>query len=246
MGWTDQHHKRLLALGLITGVRSMAGPALVSYLATQGLLRGIERSRLGFLASEMACKWLGAAAVSEAMADKLPGAPGRNSLPLMTGRAAAGALVGAAVSISAGKPVAAGAALTGSVAAATSWLAYHIRTGMTQKLKLPNMLVGLAEDAAVIAGSSALMRNWSNNKLSLRQLAGAMTLANLSRQLPVAQLSKSMKLDQLHLEELPHKLHLDQLPEQIKKLPLNQLQEQVKKLPLERLPEPLKKLQNKW
>jgi|GEM_PF-2971807 len=233
MGWTDQHHKRLLALGLITGVRSMAGPALVSYLTTQGLLRGVERSRLGFLALEMTCKWLGAAAMSEALADKLPGAPGRNSLPVMAGRAAAGALVGAAVSISAGKPVAAGAALTGSVAAATSWLAYHVRTGMTQKLKLPNMLVGLAEDAAVIAGSSALMRNWSSNKLSLGHMAGALSLASLSKSASLAQLPKTLKLDQLHLEELPHKLHLDQLPEQIKKLPL------------ERLPEPLKKLQNK-
>jgi hypothetical protein len=121
--------RNVLALGAITGMRSMAGAATLA----------LERGGAGRQASV-------AFAAAEMLLDKT-GLIGNRIDPIpLAGRAVMGALVGGMAARSSQNSVVLGG-LLGSVAAlVTAYAAYHARI----RTPLPNPLAGILEDSIVI------------------------------------------------------------------------------------------------
>jgi uncharacterized membrane protein len=125
---------RAVILGAVTGLRAAMGPALVS----------ASRRRSG---REM----LAAAALAELLVDKLPITPSRSSLPALIPRALAGYWVGSQVaeqdrSRDATIPIAAAAAATGA-----ALLAPTLRSMLGSAFRVPDVAVGVLEDALAIS-----------------------------------------------------------------------------------------------
>jgi uncharacterized membrane protein len=85
------------------------------------------------------------------VADKLPGIPARIQLLPLLGRAASGAVAGAALSDADGEEWATGAALGAAAAVASAFGTYTLRRALTRELGLPDLLVAIVEDMAALA-----------------------------------------------------------------------------------------------
>ncbi len=137
----------------------MSAPAQLSRAALRGDIGGIEKTPFAPLASPKVSRVLTALAVGEAVADKFPRSPDRISVPGLFGRAASGALVGAALFASAQHRGTVGAALGLISALAASYPSYYLRVGLLERSSLPNWALGLLEDAlAQGAGLLSLKR----------------------------------------------------------------------------------------
>jgi uncharacterized membrane protein len=115
-----------LGIGLVTGLRSMTGPAVVCWAAHLGWL-DLEGSRVAFMGSTPATYAFSAAALGELIADKLPFIPNRTSPGPLFGRAILGALSGAALCVAASRSSAAGALLGGAGGLAGAFAGYRAR-----------------------------------------------------------------------------------------------------------------------
>lgn len=149
--------RRALGLGAISGLRSMSGPALVSRAAATGRL-SLEGTTLAFLGSPRVSKALLVAALGELLGDKLPMTPSRTSPPPLLGRAASGALVGAALFASDGRRAAPGAAVGSSAAVAAAFAGERLRALAGDKTGLPDPVLALIEDAVVLLGGPRLLK----------------------------------------------------------------------------------------
>lgn len=119
---------RLIALGAITGARSMSGAA------------ALARAAHSPLTPVAAALWLG-----EMVVDKHPAVGNRTDPLPLVGRALLGGLVGGAAAREAGVSRAAGAL----VGAGTAVVAAHVAMRARQRLPLPRLAGGLVEDAVV-------------------------------------------------------------------------------------------------
>ena len=128
---------RILALGALTGMRSMAGPATIA-LRYGGPIRKVA---LLLAAGEM-------------VVDKLPIVGDRIEAAPLVGRAVMGALAGGLIAREARSNIPAGAALGAAAAVAAAHLAYRARRG----LHMPAVAGGLLEDAVVVAAGAVLAR----------------------------------------------------------------------------------------
>ncbi len=120
---------------------------------------------LGLLAAASGARtWSGIAAISrrtptklfaagEFIYDKVPTVPSRLAPPLLVGRIAAGALVGATVGGRAGRNRAGSAILGGLVAFASAHATYRMRRALGRRL--PPMAAALVEDAVVVGAAVA-------------------------------------------------------------------------------------------
>ena len=149
---------RTLGLGGIAGLRSMAAPAILSRSVVEGRVGGLETTTFAPLGSRRVSTVLRVLEIGELIADKTPIVPSRTSPPAFLGRAASGALVGAALFVCGGRRAAAGGALGAVSAMATAYAAERVRMQITQRLGVPNVAVGLLEDGIVLFGGSCLMR----------------------------------------------------------------------------------------
>jgi uncharacterized membrane protein len=120
--------RKTLALGALTGMRSMAGPAA---LAVQH--GGLVERLFGLLAA------------SEAVADKTSFVGNRIDPAPLAARALIGAIVGGIVASKEEGSVAFGGLLGAAAAVAAAHLAFHLR----RRLPLSNIAAGLLEDALV-------------------------------------------------------------------------------------------------
>ncbi|MFL6415431.1 MAG: DUF4126 family protein [Bryobacteraceae bacterium] len=144
-------------LGAVSGMRSMAAPAIVSRFAHAGLLP-LHDSQIKFLSHRNSAKTMAIAAIGEMVADKLPFIPNRTSVFPLVARAASGALSGTAF-VRARRRSAVLGGLIGSLAAvAASYGAYKLRKAIGEKLHVPDLIVAVAEDALVAACGFALLR----------------------------------------------------------------------------------------
>ncbi len=149
-----------LVLGAISGLRSLSGPALVSRAASRGDLN-LAGTPLAFLGSPLLWKALVVMELGELVADKLPITPSRTAIPPLLGRAASGALVGAAVYLSDGRRVTAGATLGSTAAMAAAYAGERLRALSVEKMGLPDTAFALAEDAIVLLiGYSMSRGSW--------------------------------------------------------------------------------------
>ena len=127
---TESTLERIVALGALTGMRSMAGPATLAFAR-----RSASRPVMALLAA------------GEMVADKTPFVGNRiDPLPL-AGRAVLGAVVGALVA----REQRGNVLLGGVIGAATALAAAHLAYQARKRLPLPPTAAGLLEDALVLA-----------------------------------------------------------------------------------------------
>ncbi|GAC1374081.1 MAG: hypothetical protein NVSMB30_16630 [Hymenobacter sp.] len=148
----------VLGLATLAGMRSMSAPAFLSHQLSRQPRAGLAGSSLRFLQKPGTASVLKLLAAGEMVADKLPGMPARMAPPALLGRLLSGALVGAAWYRSRHGSALGGGVLGGVVAVAATLVSYALRTGISEQAGLPVALVGVGEDALVLAGGGALLR----------------------------------------------------------------------------------------
>ena len=135
-------------LGAMAGMRSMSAPAFLSHRLSRED-DDAEGPVDEVLSSKASAGTLAAMAVGELVADKLPFMPSRLSPPVLALRLVSGAFAGATLARRHKRSVV-GPALVGAAAALVSSFAlYSVRRFATQRLRIPNILVGFLEDALV-------------------------------------------------------------------------------------------------
>ena len=149
---------RALGLGAISGLRSLSGPAFVSRAASHGHL-DLEGTPIAFLGSPRLSTVLILMELGELVGDKLPATPSRTSPPPLLGRAASGALVGAVVFVSESRRATIGAALGSTAAIVAAFAGERLRALAVEKSGLPDPVVALAEDAAVLVVGLRSLKN---------------------------------------------------------------------------------------
>ncbi|MBV9265289.1 MAG: DUF4126 family protein [Acidobacteriaceae bacterium] len=137
-------------VGAVSGMRSMSAPAVLGQLARSGAV-AIGHSGIDVLSRPVAAHGFTALAVAEAVADKLPFMPDRTKAISLTGRAITGAVTGAAVCSAKKRPLIWGALIGAAAAVGTAYGMYRLRKRAAKTLHIPNVALGLAEDALVAA-----------------------------------------------------------------------------------------------
>jgi uncharacterized membrane protein len=125
-------------IGVVCGMRSAMGPAALAWRAHLG---GTRTRRL-----------LTAAALGEVVADKTPLVPPRTSAPALGGRVLSGTLCGRQFAGTWG-------AMAGGLGAlAATFGAYRARAALGEATKVPDPLLGVAEDALAVAVAALATR----------------------------------------------------------------------------------------
>lgn len=145
-----------LGIGLVTGLRSMTGPALVCWAAHLGWLE-LDGTRLVFMESTVATYGFSALALGELIADKLPFIPNRTGPGPLFGRLVLGALSGAALCIAASHSASVGAILGGAGGVIGAFAGYRARASLVRNLRLPDWVIALLEDIVAIGGGLFLV-----------------------------------------------------------------------------------------
>jgi uncharacterized membrane protein len=145
-----------VALGAASGLRTFAGPALVSQVAHSGLLP-FEVPNLNFVKHRASAQSWFVLAIGELIADKLPSTPSRIAVGPLIGRALAGGFSGAAFSASKKRSAYVGALAGCFAAIGAAYAGYHLRRYLNKKLHIPDAIVALGEDAAVFACGAVVL-----------------------------------------------------------------------------------------
>ena len=136
----------------------MAAPAALSRAAERGDIGSLEGTLFAALGSPSVSTALRLFEIGELIVDKVPVVPSRTSpLPLL-GRAASGALVGAALFASGGRQTMTGGVLGAVSAVVAAYATERLRLQIAERLGLPDFVVALSEDALVLFGSARLLR----------------------------------------------------------------------------------------
>ena len=154
---------RTVAFAAISGVRSMAAPALLARAAARGDVPGLRATPLGLLGDDRAATILQTLMVGEMIGDKTPFVPSRVAAGPLFGRALSGALVGSALFLSRKRQGLSGALLGAASALAGVYAADRLRSATTQGLGLPDPLFGLLEDGLILVGGNRLLRRGSSD-----------------------------------------------------------------------------------
>lgn len=136
-----------ICLGLISGMRSSLGPVFSCLYAGK---RAKKMEKLHFMGKSNTGKLLGAMAVGELIADKLPGMGNRTAAAGVIGRGMAGALAGATLYECQGKQSWRGAAIGAAAAIAATYAFFYLRQGAVKQLKVKDRMAAFAEDALAI------------------------------------------------------------------------------------------------
>lgn len=147
-----------LALGLVTGMRSMLAPTMVSraLAARDDTADADEPART--LASHRAQQFLLPMAAAELMGDKMPFAPDRTIVPSMMFRAVSGGVTAAALAAARREPLWMPALLGAAAALVASEVGLRLRKPY-QSNGLLNAALGLAEDCVALSVGRAGIRH---------------------------------------------------------------------------------------
>ena len=140
----------VLLLGVVCGLRSMIGPAVICWGAHLGWLQ-LDHSRLAFLHTIVSLVVFTVLALGELVADKLPKTGARTAPGPLAVRFISGALCGAALCLSASRPVVAGIIGGGVGAIAGSFGGYRVRHWLTTARALPDFPIAATEDLIALA-----------------------------------------------------------------------------------------------
>ncbi len=147
-------------LGVLTGLRSITTPALVSWAARLKWLH-LGSTPLEFLGYAATPYILSVLALGELIADKLPHTPSRKSPGPFLWRIVVGAFCGCALAYgTAQPPIAAG--LLGAFGAVAGTLGgYELRMRLVKAIGGKDMPIALLEDAVAIGGSLLIVSRFS-------------------------------------------------------------------------------------
>ena len=149
---------KAIGLGIIAGMRSMSAPALVSNHIAGSKPEGISETPFKVMGYPNTASLLKGLALGEMIADKLPVIPARVSAAPLIARVVSGAVCGGAICAAEGERVEFGAVAGGLAAVAGAYGFYHLRRAIGEESKVPDPLLGLAEDAIVIMGGLTILR----------------------------------------------------------------------------------------
>ena len=146
-----------LAFAALSGLRSMAAPALLARAIRRGDVpdpKGTPYEILGRLSPLLQILMVG-----EMVGDKTPFIPSRTSAGPLLGRAASGALVAAALRASGGRGSKGSSALLGALSAmAAAFAGENLRAQGAQRLGGPDLALALLEDGLVLYAGTRLLR----------------------------------------------------------------------------------------
>jgi uncharacterized membrane protein len=148
-----------IGLGVLAGMRSLSAPAVVSQHLSHHHAPDSLGTPLNFLAKPQIANLLKVPAAGELVLDKLPMTPSRIEFPAIFGRIGSGAVVGATLYRAHGKNLFIGLVVGALSALASTYAAYYLRRTLGEQFDIPDLALGIAEDALVVAGSLALLRN---------------------------------------------------------------------------------------
>ncbi len=144
-------------LGLVTGLRSMTGPAVLAWAAHRNWLN-LHNTPLSFMTSTWAMVIFLFAAVGELVADQLPSTPSRTKPPGLIARIVFGGLCGVGMA-AAGSQSAAGpqslvvGGIVGIAGALVGTYGGHAaRVRLVQSLHVTDFIVATVEDVVAIGG----------------------------------------------------------------------------------------------
>jgi uncharacterized membrane protein len=140
------------AIGVVCGLRSLTGPAVVAWAAHLGWL-ALHGTPLAFLASLTAAIIFTVLALGELVADKLPKTPSRTAPLGLGARFVLGGLCGAAIALAGNQGLAVGAILGAVGGVLGAFAGYQVRTRLVSALRVPDVVVAVAEDLVAIGGA---------------------------------------------------------------------------------------------
>jgi len=138
-------------IGCVAGLRSMMAPAIVCAAAYLQWVH-LEGTPLAFMTNRLTLWIFTFLAISELIVDKLPQTPARTAPMGLIARALTGGLCGAALAVSGGRALMAGALLGAAGGVASAFAGYEIRRGLVMQMKLPDFVVAVVEDLLTISG----------------------------------------------------------------------------------------------
>lgn len=148
----DSLPKTAIALGFISGMRSVAGITFLSDAARRGSIDVGKGQLSDLVKSEQATQALKLAALGEIAADKLPFMPKRTSFIPLVGRVVIGSVVGA---LSSKEDRLRGGIAGGVAALVATVLLFQVRRLLSKRI--PDPILGVAEDASVVMLAKSLL-----------------------------------------------------------------------------------------
>lgn len=135
---------RVIALGMVSGMRGSSAPALLSAHYCQHPNRRLMKSQWAWVCSKPAAIGLGAMAAGEVVADKLPGIGDRIAAGGLIARGLSGAMAGAVLDKASGGKMP-GAWGIGAVAAiGWTFASFYGRKALSQRV--PDRVIAVGED----------------------------------------------------------------------------------------------------
>ncbi len=149
------------ALGLATlaGMRATSAPTFLSYyLSGQARPKGLVKSPLRFLQKPAVASTFKGLMALELAADKAPNGGDRTEPQQVAVRAASGALAGATLYRARGGRALSGALVGGLGAVISTFASFWLRKTISERTHTNTSIVGVGEDALVVAGGSLWAR----------------------------------------------------------------------------------------
>ena len=149
--------ERASEFGIAAGLRSMAGPALLSQHLSERPMWELDSPAERMLAHPAAQILLGLGALGELVGDKLPSTPSRLEPRSLVFRAICGAIGGGVLMHRARRPPLLGAALGALGAVGGASVGYHARKAIARQ-GVPDAAVAVVEDVFSIAIAQRAIR----------------------------------------------------------------------------------------
>ena len=137
----------------------MGGPALVSQYLSEHPSQTLAASWIGWMGTTRAARTTKLLAAGEIVGDKLPMTPNRIAPGPLFGRILSGGLCGASLYVAAGKKPANGATLGIAAAIIGAFGFYALRMYLGRATKIPDPVIGAAEDALAYAVGWSVVAN---------------------------------------------------------------------------------------
>jgi uncharacterized membrane protein len=144
-------------LGIVAAMRTWSPITFVSFRLARERENAVKGTVFSPLASPLVTTTAGAIAATELIADKLPILPNRIRPDAWLARIISGAVAGAAWSRASRGSAIRGAVSGGAAAAVATYALYHLRRAATTRLHIPDPLVALTEDIALLGIGAALL-----------------------------------------------------------------------------------------
>jgi uncharacterized membrane protein len=139
----------VFGIGIVTGLRSLTAPAVVAWAAHLGWIN-LTGSHLAFMSSLVAVAIFTLGALVEFVVDQLPNTPARTSARGLTARIVMGLLTGACLGVAGGASLWLGAVIGAIGAIAGAFGGYHARVGLVRALRVPDLVIAIAEDLLAV------------------------------------------------------------------------------------------------